>query len=240
MTGQTVTDGVQWFVNEGVVNWYLVETPEGPVAVDAGFPTAWHDIEDRASELRAIVLTHAHVDHLGFAEKARRDHGVPVYVPEGDAQLARNALAIAKSQSNPLKYVLRHGASRKLYWKALRSGGPRGEALRDFKTYGPSAALPGGLQAVPTPGHTFGHASLHLPDRDVLFAGDAIVTRDPYTNRAGPCLVARAATADVERALASLDAIARTEATIVLTGHGDPWTQGAAAAADRAREAGAA
>jgi glyoxylase-like metal-dependent hydrolase (beta-lactamase superfamily II) len=31
------------------------------------------------------------------------------------------------------------------------------------------------------PGHTFGHCALHLADRDVLFTGDALVTRDPYT-----------------------------------------------------------
>ena len=240
MTAQQVADGVHWYVNEGVVNWYLVETDEGPVAIDAGFPTAWKDIRERAPELRAIVLTHAHVDHLGFAEKARREHGVPVYVPEGDAQLARHTFEMAKPASNPLKYVIRHGATRRLYWRALRSGGPRGEALRDFKTYNASSQLPAGLKAIPTPGHTWGHAALHLPDRDVLFAGDAIVTRDPYTDREGPRLVARAATNDVDRSLQSLEAIARTEAKLVLTGHGDPWTEGARAAADHARREGAA
>jgi glyoxylase-like metal-dependent hydrolase (beta-lactamase superfamily II) len=240
MTAETVADGVRWFVNEGVVNWYLVETDEGPVAIDAGFPTAWRDIEERAGELRAIVITHAHVDHLGFAEKARKEQGVPVFVPEGDAQLARNTFEMAKPANNPLKYVVRHGATRRLYWRALRSGGPRGEALRDFKTFGPASQLPGGLTVVPTPGHTFGHASLHLPDRDVLFAGDALVTRDPYTDRDGPRLVARAATADVERATASLDAIAATGAGLLLTGHGEPWTDGAEAAVERARQAGAA
>ena len=240
MTAQQVADGVLWFVNEGVVNWYAVETDDGLVVVDAGFPTAWKDIEDRADDLRAIIVTHAHVDHVGFAEKARSQFGVPVYVPEGDAQLARNTFEMAKPSNNPLKYVARHGATRRLYWRALRSGGPRGEALRDFKTYGASSQLPGGLRAVPTPGHTFGHAALHLPERDVLFAGDAVVTRDPYTDRTGPRLVARAATADVERSIASLDAIARTGAGTVLTGHGDPWTEGAELAAERAREAGSA
>jgi glyoxylase-like metal-dependent hydrolase (beta-lactamase superfamily II) len=161
-------------------------------------------------------------------------------VPEGDAQLARNTFEMAKPARNPLGYVVRHGATRRLYWRTLRSGGPRGEALRDFKTYGAAAQLPGGLLPVATPGHTFGHASLHLPDRDVLFAGDAVVTRDPYTDLPGPRLVARAATADVERATASLDAIAATGARIVLTGHGEPWTGGAQEAADRARAAGAA
>jgi glyoxylase-like metal-dependent hydrolase (beta-lactamase superfamily II) len=235
-----VADGIERFEDQGVVNWYLVETEEGPVAVDAGFPSAWEQIEPRLHELRAIVVTHAHVDHLGFAERARSEAGIPVYVPQGDAELARHTFKAARSERNPLLYTLRYGATRRLYLKALRAGAVQAKTLRDFKTFGPGQRLPAGLQIVPSPGHTFGHAALHLPDRDVLFAGDALVTRDPYTDREGPCLVARAATADSERALRSLDALAATGARIVLPGHGEPLTEGAEAAAARAREAGAA
>ena len=90
---------------------------------------------------------------------------------------------------------------------------------------------------MPTPGHTLGHCALHLPDRDAVFAGDAIVTLDPYTGRTGPRLVARAATVDSERNLASLDALAATGARVVLTGHGEPWTRGVEAAVEAARPA---
>jgi glyoxylase-like metal-dependent hydrolase (beta-lactamase superfamily II) len=81
---------------------------------------------------------------------------------------------------------------------------------------------------------------LHLRDRGALFAGDAIVTLDPYTARRGPRLVARAATADSERNLDSLDALVETGAQTVLTGHGEPWTDGIAAAVAEARRAGVA
>ena len=231
-----VAEGVTRYEDQGVVNWYLVETDEGPVAVDAAFPTAYEQVEPRLHELRAIVITHAHVDHLGFAERARREAGVAVYVPQGDAQLARHTLRYARSERVPLLY-LRYGPTRRLYWRALRAGAIRGELLRDFKTYSDKDELPGGLRPVFTPGHTDGHMALHLPEREVLFAGDALVTRDPYTDREGPRIVARAATKDSERAFRSLDAIAATGARTVLTGHGEPWNDGAAAAAQRAREA---
>ena len=230
-----VAEGVTRFVDQDVVNWYLVETPEGPVAVDAGFPTAWKQIESRAGELRAIVITHAHIDHLGFAEIARRAHGTPVYIPEGDAENARHTLRYYKSERLPLPYIVKYAPTRSLYWKATKSGSIVGKTLAEFETYGDGDELPGGLRAVHTPGHTDGHMALHLPDRDVLFAGDAVVTRDPYTNRVGPRIVARAATKDAERAKRSLDAIERTGAGTVLTGHGDPWTQGAEMAAAQAR-----
>jgi glyoxylase-like metal-dependent hydrolase (beta-lactamase superfamily II) len=234
-----VAQGIQRYVDQDVVNWYLVETSEGPVAVDAGFPTAWKQIQERAGELRAILITHAHIDHLGFAELARRTHGTPVYVPEGDAKLARHTLKYAKSERLPLAY-LKYGPTRRLYWKATKSGSIVGKTLSEFTTYADGEQLPGGFRAVFTPGHTKGHMCLHLPERDVLFAGDAIVTVDPYTDRVGPRLVARAATWDSARAKASLDAIEQTQAKTLLTGHGDPWTQGAETAAAQARANGAA
>ena len=234
-----VAEGVTRMVDQGAVNWYLVETGGGLVAVDAGFPAAWKDIQPRVHELEAIVITHAHVDHLGFAELARRETGVPVYVPQGDAQLARHPLRYARSERVPLLY-LRYGATRTLYFRALKAGAAVGKTLRDFKVYGDGDELPGGLRAVFTPGHTDGHMALHLRDRDVLFTGDALVTRDPYTDREGPRLVARAATKDSERNLRSLDTIAATDAMTLLSGHGDPWTEGAGRAAQLAREHGAA
>ena len=234
-----VAEGVTRYVDQGAVNWYVVETDDGPVAIDAGFPTAWKDIQPRVGELRAILITHGHVDHLGFAEMARREAGVAVYVPQGDAQLARHPLRYAKSERVPLVY-LRHGATRRLYWRATKAGAIVGKTLRDFKTYGDGDELPGGLKAVFTPGHTDGHMALHLRDRDVLFTGDALVTHDPYTDRTGPRLVARAATRDSQRNLRSLDAIAATGAGTLVSGHGDPWTGGAEEAARLAREHGAA
>jgi hypothetical protein len=64
------------------------------------------------------------------------------------------------------------------------------------------------------------------------------VTFDPYTAKTGPRVVAGAATADSERALATLDALAETGARTVLVGHGEPWRDGAEAAVQRARAAG--
>jgi hypothetical protein len=63
---------------------------------------------------------------------------------------------------------------------------------------------------------------------------------DPYTGRRGPRLVARAATADTDRNLRSLDALAATGARTVLTGHGDPWREGIDLAVEQARRQGAA
>jgi glyoxylase-like metal-dependent hydrolase (beta-lactamase superfamily II) len=98
--------------------------------------------------------------------------------------------------------------------------------------------VPGSPRVVFTPGHTLGHVSLHFPDRDAVIAGDAVVTLNPYTGGAGPQIVAQAANADSERALASLDALRATGAKTVLPGHGPAWREGVESAVEQARRAG--
>ena len=137
-------------------------------------------------ELRAIVITHAHVDHLGFARaRAARSTASRSSSPRA----TRSSRATRSRRPSPsatrCTYMLKHGPTRRLYWRALRAGAIRGKTLHDFTTYGDGDELPGGLRAVARPA-TLGHMALHLPERDVLFAGDAIVTRDPYTDRDGP------------------------------------------------------
>jgi glyoxylase-like metal-dependent hydrolase (beta-lactamase superfamily II) len=234
-------------VEDSYTNWYLVEGDDGITIVDAGVPTSWDSLQAALRELgrstddlRALLLTHAHFDHVGFAERARKDLGLPVYLHDLDVPLSRHpgrpdserwrGLYFATQvQALPLVATM---VRNRAFWPA-----PVGKVHR----YGDGVVdVPGRPVVVPCPGHTYGHVALHLPDRDVLLAGDAIVTLDPYTMKRGPRLVARAATAYVERNLQSLDALAATGARTVLTGHGEPWTDGAEAAADAARRAGAA
>ena len=98
--------------------------------------------------------------------------------------------------------------------------------------------VPGKPEVVFTPGHTLGHCALHLADRDVVIAGDAVVMLDPYRGTTGPQIVSGAATADSPRNLASLDALEQTGAGTVATGHGPVWRQGAEEAVRLARAAG--
>ena len=247
MDSQQVAPGVHRIHSHDVVNWYVVEHEGRLAMIDAGLPPDWAVFERvvrslgrTPAELSAVVLTHAHVDHTGIAERARRETGATVYLPDGDRELAAHQLRSSKSSRNPVHY-LGKAATRSLYWKMMRSGALRSEPIRAFQTYADGdtlGAVPGSPVAVGTPGHTDGHTAIHFPDRDLLFTGDALVTRNPYTDETGPRLVSLVATADGDQALASLDRIAATGATTLLPGHGDPWTEGAQEAASLARAAG--
>jgi glyoxylase-like metal-dependent hydrolase (beta-lactamase superfamily II) len=232
-------------VEDANVNWYLVEADEGLTIVDAGVPRSWASLQAAlrelgrdAAEIRALVLTHAHFDHIGFAERARAELGIPVHVHENDVPLAHKPLQYTHERARSRYLVTRPRAlPYVLGFLAARAFWP--PPVTDLHRFEDGVLpVPGSPRVVFTPGHTLGHCALHLPDRDAVICGDALVMRDPYTGWAGPRLVARAATADSERARASLAALAATSADTVLSGHGAPWREGAEQAVAKARQAG--
>jgi glyoxylase-like metal-dependent hydrolase (beta-lactamase superfamily II) len=241
-----VVDGVHR-VEDAYTNWYLLEQDGRLTIVDTGVPSSWDSLAHvlpqigrTTGDVEAVVLTHGHFDDLGFAERARRELGVPVYVHDADVELTRRPLSYQHERPR-FYYFATQWRALPIVASLLRHRAFWPDPVRDVVTYRDGTLpVPGAPLIVPTPGHTNGHCALHLPDRDAVIAGDAIVTLDPYTGRTGPRAVARAATADSRRALAGLDGLARTGARTVLVGHGDPWTGGAEDAVARARQAGVA
>ena len=246
MLRANVAEGVHR-IEDAKTNWYIVEEDGRLLVVDAGVPTSWKSLHAALRQLgrspgdiEAIALTHAHFDHVGFAEKARTELGIPVYAHADEVPLTQHPAKYRMERHRAFYFATQVQAlpivatlvAHRAFWPT-----PLGEVT----TYdGATVPVPGSPRDVFTPGHTLGHCALHFTDRDVVIAGDAIVMLDPYTAKKGPRLVARGATADVDANLRSLDALAETGARTVLTGHGEPWTGGVEAAVAEARKAGAA
>lgn len=232
-------------IEDDNTNWYIVEAEDGLTVVDAGVPRSWASLHEAlarigraAADIRALVLTHAHFDHVGFAERARTELGIPVYVHDNDVPLTRHPWRYDHERPRA-PYFATQVRALPIVAQFLRDHAFWPPAIKDVKRYhdGETLPVPGAPRVLATPGHTLGHCSLHFPDRDAVIAGDALVTLDPYTNRKGPRLVARAATVDSERNRITLQAIAATGARHVLTGHGPVWNDGAAEAVAAARAA---
>src|SRR3954452_4226333 len=101
-------------IEEAATNWYLVEQDGGLTVVDSGFPRSWGTLQSvlgelgrSASEIEAVVLTHAHFDHMGFAERARKELGVPVLVHEDEVPVTTHPWRYRHERSR-LPYMLRH------------------------------------------------------------------------------------------------------------------------------------
>src|SRR6201992_2489471 len=80
-----VTENVH-FARGSAVNWVLVTDDTGVMLIDAGYPGDREDVLESlrqvgygAGDVHAILLTHAHVDHLGSAIWFANEHGTPVY-----------------------------------------------------------------------------------------------------------------------------------------------------------------
>jgi glyoxylase-like metal-dependent hydrolase (beta-lactamase superfamily II) len=81
MLHRDIADGVHR-VGERFVNFYLREESGRLTVVDAGLPASWRSllgaldgIGRSLGDIEALVLTHAHFDHIGFAERARVELG---------------------------------------------------------------------------------------------------------------------------------------------------------------------
>jgi glyoxylase-like metal-dependent hydrolase (beta-lactamase superfamily II) len=238
-----VASGIHRLGNE-LVNFYVVEDGTRLALVDAGLPGFRGQLEEflagRGRTLRdveAVLLTHAHSDHVGVAEAVRAE-GATVYVHEADAEMARTAKP--QSREGSMLPYFRHRATWRLLVGGARAGGMRTPKLAEVATFTEGAELdvPGRPRIVHTPGHSEGHVVFHYPGRGTLLAGDAIVTWNPLTGRSGPQIMPSAFNVSSRQALASLDRIEPLDAGVVAVGHGDPWTGGVPPAVARAREAG--
>ncbi|HEY2522050.1 MAG TPA: MBL fold metallo-hydrolase, partial [Streptosporangiaceae bacterium] len=106
-----VADGVQ-LLTQGVTNFYLIGESGKFTVVDAGTPGDWDFFARSLTavgqlvDLEAVLLTHAHPDHTGFAEKARSETPAQVWVDADDAESARTGRVGKKDGSIP-QYLFR-------------------------------------------------------------------------------------------------------------------------------------
>jgi glyoxylase-like metal-dependent hydrolase (beta-lactamase superfamily II) len=210
--------------------------------VDAGFPAHWPQlpallgtIGKTLGDIDALLLTHTHADHLGSAERLRREAGARVLVHEAEAADARGhgrspaPLGVAAALVRPFffRYIVH----------SVRAGGLKIETIADAATFGDGERLdvPGAPRVIHAPGHTPGTCVLPLEGRVVLFTGDALVTLDSATGDVGPSLLTQPFVEKLDGALESLARVEATGAGTVLPGHGEPWRDGVAAAVAQAR-----
>jgi glyoxylase-like metal-dependent hydrolase (beta-lactamase superfamily II) len=224
-----IAPGIHRVGPDSIVNSYLLAEGGEVTIIDAGAPGHWGRLPAELAamgrsleDVRAIVLTHGHSDHTGFAERGRSERGWRVLVHEADAALARrevpNPSRGGQSRIGPMLAFLVWG---------MRHGLLRVPALREVATFGDGATLdvPGTPRVLLVPGHTPGSAALHAAGHDALFAGDALVTWSWSTGERGAMLSPFCA--DRGAALASLARLEGLDARLVLPGHGEVFAGGA-------------
>lgn len=216
------------------VNAYLVD---GDILtlIDTGLDTdpARHafrgvlaDIGRRVSDIGRIILTHGHIDHIGFVEYIRDESGAEVCLHTEDARyLATDVEEHVEAARGNIPFFCRMGIPKRdvermvrLFTSIMRRFF---QPLRDVVLLDDGDALEcggGELSVIHTPGHTPGSISIHESESGAIFSGDHI-TSVPASQglvdmRMGP-------DSDLEQYLSSLRRVADLTPSVIHSGHGE-------------------
>jgi glyoxylase-like metal-dependent hydrolase (beta-lactamase superfamily II) len=206
-------------ISLGTVAAYAVPAEDGIALVDTGYPGSEEKIVAalaeqglRPSDIRVIVITHGHGDHIGGLAALAERSGAPVLVHEAEAPVLASGDPLAPEGLTPLGKLTAAVATHYLRRARVR---PYTEALgiakeRSLADIGVEGIL------IPTPGHTPGSLSLVMDGGDA-FVGDLCARLLPLGSPMPPF------GSDRETIAAGWRRVLTAGARTIYPGHGRPF-----------------
>ncbi|MCM3793385.1 MBL fold metallo-hydrolase [Priestia megaterium] len=169
------------FDQDIILNPTLVWNNDEAVLIDTGMPGQTDQLKEALSELnisieqlKAILLTHQDLDHIGCATDIRKksNENIIVHAHEFDKPYIEGKLPLIKTNASRMSNEELAAIPDEI--KYLYKNPPKVEVDTLFKK---DQLLPycGGIEVIFTPGHTPGHVSFYLRKSKTLVAGDALV-----------------------------------------------------------------
>lgn len=239
-----ITPGIHHFPTDPF-NWYVLAEGGRLTVVDAGFPGHFgallrglRAIGRELKDIEAVIVTHAHADHMGFAARIQKSTGAAVLVHEADLGAARRRWQLpwcgllANAWRPFMASTLTRATLNGVFWGP---GVARAQAIRD----GDVLDVPGRPRVIHAPGHTPGQIALHHAGSGVLLSSDVLITRDLLSGASGaPQLAHPSLNDDTRQARRSLERLRDLGRVVLLPGHGAPWRGDMSEAVRRAQAAG--
>jgi glyoxylase-like metal-dependent hydrolase (beta-lactamase superfamily II) len=203
-------------------NIFLI-VEENLTLVDTGFLGSTTSIIDfihrlgrSPEEIKLIILTHNHLDHIGGLEELLKHTKAKVVAPEADIVIRGDTLPYPAG--GYLGKILKSDVMAPVKKRFLLE-----EERVDIKLKG-GEVLPvlGGLLVIPVPGHTPGSIGLYASGKKVFFVGDALNKRQSRLR-----LPLKTATSNSEQIIASIRQMVELDFNILCFGHGKPMTENA-------------
>lgn len=225
----------------GPVNVYLGEGPEGLTLIDVGPRTrraqealreGLEDAGFRTSQVRRILITHAHVDHYGLAASLARESGAEVWTHPWNVPILTDDPQDKARQDAFYAGVYRGAAVPERVRRQIQA------LYRGFRHFtepvgvqrtldeGDEISLGGEVwQVLHLPGHSGGLVGLWHPERRVLLSSDHLlrdITSNPLLEP--PPEEGTARRKSLREYLASLRRTLEMDVQLALPGHGEPIT----------------
>ena len=176
MTLTKIIDGA-YLVPMGNANAVLLDDGPDLVLIDAGFPGKADRVLDAVAklgrepgDLKHLVLTHGHPDHIGSAPDLIRATGARTYMHAADVPLAENGGPFRPM--TPAPGLIRRIALRLVFDQNARTE-PFG--IDQHIADGETLPLAGGLRVIHAPGHSLGQVALLWRGTRLLIAADVFV-----------------------------------------------------------------
>ena len=198
------------------VNCYLIKTETGYYLIDTGIPKVRDHLEKSINDtgcefgdLKLIIITHGHMDHVGNAVYLRDKYGAKIAMHRGDAQMAESGDMFVDTEGGILISMI--GVFAKVFGLEAPKFAP------DILLEDNQSLMEYGLDAkvIYNPGHSEGSISIYTADHD-LFCGD-LFNNDKKPQKASIIQ-------DAEKLDASVEKIKSLETATVYPGHGKPFT----------------
>ncbi|MGQ5634870.1 MULTISPECIES: MBL fold metallo-hydrolase [unclassified Streptomyces] len=192
----------------------------GPIGAGRAIADAVTALGHAPGDVRRIVLTHFHEDHVGGAGELAGMCGAEVLAHPLDAPFVRGQLPGPLPKFEDWELPLHAAAA-----EQLPEGTPVPPAAVTEVADGAVLDFGGGARVLHVPGHTDGSIAVFLPEHGVLFAGDTVAA-SPVDGTVVPGVF----NLDRPRLLVSLGRLAELAADVACFGHGDPVVGNAAPA----------